>query len=118
VSKKSVGQVPQSRQFLFPAHDRLFAEIAAGHDQRPKFAAREQQMMQRRIGQHYAEVREAGRDSGRNHRLRTPAQQYDGPARAGQLSRRFVIHQAKAGGVFEAAYHQGEGLVAAPLPLA
>jgi len=83
VSQAAVGQALQTPQILFLAHDRLLAEISAGHHQRAKLGVREQQMMQRRIRQHHAEVRVSGSHKGKI-AFDPLSQQHDGPLRAEQ----------------------------------
>ena len=70
------GRNPRSRPtapgFNFVNTDRLFAEVAArGHDRGTKL--RKQQMMQRRIRQHDAEARIAGRNRRGNRRSVFPS---------------------------------------------
>ena len=71
-TRKTIGDAAQPFQRLgFVGDDRLVAAVAAGRDDR-KAKLAQQQMMQRRIGQHDAEPGIAGRDAGRDQR-RTPA---------------------------------------------
>ena len=81
VSQAAVGQALQTREIRFLAHDRLLAEISAGHHQRAELRARKQQMMQRCIWQHHAEVRISGSHKGKI-AFDPLSEQHDGPLRA------------------------------------
>ena len=105
VSDETVGDAAQTPYRLFIADDQRFAAgVGAGHDQQqrlrllqPRRAHRpfgrfvKQQIVQRRVGQHHAEVRQAGGDVGEGFYVRSHprplsrrargAQQHDGSLR-------------------------------------
>ncbi len=107
VGEEHVRDAAQPGQgVLVPVGDRLVGDVAAGQHHRSAEVA-EQQMVQRGVGQHHAQLPVA-RGHGRRERSggrrrwppagsrRRPArQQDDGPPGAGQQARRQVVHLAQ-----------------------
>ena len=96
-------------------HDRLFAEVAAGHDQRVEWRAVEEQVVQRRVGQHHAEGAIARRDG----LAAAPVAAGAAAERWGAANRVSAARSASdtsqsASHHREVARHQGEWLIAAP----
>ncbi len=84
VEQDEVGDAGQALQrVLVAVGDRLVRDVAAGHHQRPARVA-QQQVVERRVGQHHAEVRRGRRHRGRHRRPRPPRRHDDRPVAAPQ----------------------------------
>ena len=67
VKQERIGDAGQPlARLVISCHDRLFAHIAAGHNQHAVRGAVEQKVVKRRVGQHDAQRVVARRDFGRN----------------------------------------------------
>ena len=83
VNQERIGNAVQALHgLLIIDRDWLLAEVAAGHHQRLKFAAGEQQMMQRRVRQKNAQKPIAGRHAAATRSLRPCAATAQSAARA------------------------------------
>ena len=109
----------QSRRHFFVAiRDGLLADVGGSHHQRVELAAFEEQVMQRRIGEHHAQRRDAWRHLGRNPAPRPARQQHDGPAGSAQRGALFRQQFAEFRNLFQAGGHQRKRLPGAKLALA
>ena len=78
-SRKIVGHRRQARDGVVVAiGERLVADVARRHHERPADAA-QQQVMQRRVGKHQADQRRVRRHQARQRRMRTRPRQHDRP---------------------------------------
>ncbi len=62
MGKEDVGDSGQFLECVIPVRNRIVGAVAAGHDQWDAVDGPHQEMMERRIGQHHAEKRVAGRN--------------------------------------------------------
>ncbi len=126
VAQEVVGDAAQSRyRLVVIAGDGLLAEVAGGHHQR---AARlpHEEVVEGGIGEHHAQVFQAGRHALRHRGLRFPAQQDDGAAGGAQeiglrlahlavpfyLVQRGQHHRQRFGGAVLAPPQAANGLIA------
>jgi hypothetical protein len=98
---------------VFIGADRFVGKVPAGrHQGKPEFL--QQQVMQRRIGQHDPQARIAGRHPVRDPRTSVPVQQCDGGGRALQQGGLLIADRAEGGDRREAGRHEGERFFLAP----
>jgi hypothetical protein len=84
VQQEDVGDPREPLQRVVVAErDRLVADVAARQHERHAGVA-EQQVVQRRVGEHHAQFRHAGRDPVGDRRARGPRRQHDRPRRRRQ----------------------------------
>ena len=117
VSQKQIGDAGQPGDgVVILVGDRLVGTVAAGHDERDVAQLSQQQMMQRRVRQHHAEVRVAGGDRFGDAGIGPLAEQHDRPAAASTTAALFVgrtsTERLGCGGVGD---HDGERLLVAVL---
>ncbi len=87
--------------------DRLVGDVAAGEHERPAERGGEQ-VVQRRVRQHHADVAVARRDRGRERRVRPARQQHDRPPAPGQQLDRGAVELDQPAGGREVGRHHGE----------
>ena len=111
--------------------DGLFAQVAAGHDERVHtagFCHGKQQMLKRRIGEHNAKLGQVARDGRCEYegvgRIAVvpanspPAQQHDWADTASEQIAFSIVDMTQAPGIGKTAHHDGKRLIAATLATA
>ena len=111
--------------------DGLFAQVAAGHDERVHtagFCRGKQQMLKRCIGEHNAKLGQVARDGRCEYegvgRIAVvpanspPAQQHDWADTASEKLALSIVDMTQAPGIGKTAHHDGKRLIAATLATA
>jgi len=110
VEQEGVGDGPEARhRLVVPGGDRLVARVAARHHQRPADQL-QQQLVQRRVGGHDPDAREARRHRRREGGARDPREQHDRALARAEQSVLVRPDHAQPGGVGDGAHHDGERL--------
>ncbi len=108
VGEERVGDAGEPFQRVVVAEgDRLVGDVAAGQHERRAHVA-EQQVMQRRVGEHHPEVGRARRHGRRHRRIRAPRREHDRSARRAQQLARPVVERDKCLGRLKVWRHHGE----------
>ena len=115
VQQHGVGQRPQPAQGVVVAErDRLVADVAAGQHERGAGVG-QQQVVQRRVGEHDAELARARGHGGRDVGPGAPARQHDRPRRRGQERDLLVAQRDERPRGRQVGRHEREGLLLAVL---
>ena len=118
VGQEEVGDPGQARERLVvPRRHRLLGEVAGGHDQRPPRGL-QQEVVERRVRQHQADQRVAGRDLGREAAPGPPPHEHDGALDRDEQALLGGIDDRQGARVVEGQHHDRERLLVALLPLA
>ncbi len=119
VHQERIREPGQTRKRLVVnCGDGFLGIITAGHDERRAGKVRlQEQVVERGIGEHQAQILDAGRYEGRNGRFVSLPQQHDGPLTARQQRAFLLTHVAERGNRVQVEGHQGKGLVHPSLPL-
>ena len=117
VDEEIIGKAPEPPpRLLVVFRDRLFGEVAARHDEGLAEVG-QQEVVERRIGKHDAQIPVSGGHEGRDGRAVLARKQHDGRFRAAKESRFRVIGDAVAPHLFHVPHHHRKGLVGSSLPL-
>ena len=121
MEQKEVGNVPQAGQRLAVAErNGLAARVAGGHDERRERRERgksfEEQVVQRRVGQHDADAVHVRRNGGRQDAAR--GEHHDGPFGRGQDGGFRIGNTGDASGRFKIRHHDRQRFVRAALAFA
>ena len=115
VEQEGVGDVAQPLQrVVVLVGDRLVGHVAAGHHQRLADVG-QQQVMQRAVREHHAELGRQRRDRGGDARAGPPRRQHDRPVAPAQQRRLELADAHELARRLEVARHQRERLVLAVL---
>ena len=101
-------------RFVVAVDDRLVGDVSAGQDDRPGYGG-EQQVVQRRVRQHDAELAVARRGGVRDGGAAAAGQQHDRAGRAGQQGRGRVVDLGQLPRRGQVGGHDRERLVLAVL---
>ncbi len=111
VGEERVGDPLESgARVVVEVGDRLVGDVAAGEHDRGAHCL-EEQVVQRAVGQHHAELPVAGRRRGGHGGVGPAGEQHDGPASAGEQVPRRGVQLAQLVGLVHIGHHDGERLV-------
>ncbi len=117
VDEQDIGNRAQTRESAgIRGHDRVTRQVAGGHHQRA-VRVREQEVMERRVGQQQPDPGVARRDLRGNSRGLPQLRDDDGPLRRREEPLLFGPEARQSARGLEIAHHDREGLFVAPLAL-